>query len=116
MITDTTLKPNPQLPFPTPTSLPLVASSIHCHPLGIPAGFPVSRGTDWSAATGTSRTALLERQQLFGTEGLVVDLRGGFNQVLEVSAGEEVSEVDEFTVILVLNYHTISFQRPAEAE
>lgn len=45
-----------------------------------------------------------------------MDLRGGFNQVLEVSAGEEVSEVDEFTVIFVLNYCTISFQRPAEAE
>jgi hypothetical protein len=32
-----------------------------------------------------------------------VDLRGGLDQILEVSAGEEVAEVDEFAVLLVLN-------------
>lgn len=32
-----------------------------------------------------------------------MDLRGGFDQVLEMGAGEEVSEVNEFTVVLILN-------------
>jgi hypothetical protein len=32
-----------------------------------------------------------------------MDLRCRFNQVLEMGAGEEVSEVDEFAVILILN-------------
>lgn len=32
-----------------------------------------------------------------------MDLGGGFNEVLQVSACEEVSEVDEFTVVLILN-------------
>jgi hypothetical protein len=50
-----------------------------------------------------SCTAFLKCQQLLGAEGLVVNLGGGFNQVLEVGAGEEVSEVDEFTVVLILN-------------
>jgi len=33
-----------------------------------------------------------------------VDLRGRFNEVLKVGAGEEVAEVDEFTVVLILDY------------
>ena len=52
--------------------------------------------------TATS-AALLESQQLLGAEGFVVDLAGGLNQVLEVGAGQEVTEVDKFTVVLVLN-------------
>jgi len=51
----------------------------------------------------TSCAALLKCQQLLGAEGLVVDLGGGFDQVLEVGASEEVSEVDKFTVVLILN-------------
>ena len=47
--------------------------------------------------------ALLECQQLLGAEGLVVNLGGGFDQVLEVGAGEEVSEIDEFAVVLILD-------------
>lgn len=47
--------------------------------------------------------ALLERKELLGAERLVVDLRGGVDQVLEVGAGEEVAEVDEFAVLLVLD-------------
>jgi hypothetical protein len=47
--------------------------------------------------------ALLECQQLLGAEGLVMDLGGGLDQILEMSTGEEVSKVDEFTVGLVLN-------------
>ena len=51
----------------------------------------------------TCCAALLECQQLLGAEGLVVYLGGSFNQVLEVGAGEEVSEVNEFTVVLILD-------------
>lgn len=47
--------------------------------------------------------ALLERKQLLGTERFVVDLRSGLDEVLEVSAGEEVAEVDELAVVLVLD-------------
>jgi hypothetical protein len=32
-----------------------------------------------------------------------VDLRCGFDQILKVGTGEEVSEVDEFAVVLILN-------------
>jgi hypothetical protein len=40
---------------------------------------------------------------LFGAEGLVVNLRCCLNQVLEMGAGKEVSEIDEFAVVLILN-------------
>lgn len=34
-------------------------------------------------------------------------LTGGFDQVLEVSAGKEVAEIDKFAVVFVFNvYHT----------
>jgi len=63
---------------------------------------------------------LLERQQLFGPECLVVDLGGCFNQVLQMCPdgqtrfpvihgwtislpGEEVSEIDEFAVVFVFH-------------
>lgn len=46
---------------------------------------------------------LLERKQLLGAEGLVVDLRGRLDEVLEVGAGEEVAEVDKLAVVLVLD-------------
>lgn len=32
-----------------------------------------------------------------------MDLRGGVDQILEVSAGEEIAEVDEFAVLLILD-------------
>lgn len=47
--------------------------------------------------------ALLEREQLLGTESLVVGLRGGLDEILEVRAEEEVPEVDELAVLLVLD-------------
>jgi hypothetical protein len=47
--------------------------------------------------------ALLEGKQLLGAERLVVDLCGRLDQVLQVGAGEEVTEVDEFAVVLVLD-------------
>jgi hypothetical protein len=47
--------------------------------------------------------ALLECEQLLGTEGLVVDLCGRLDEVLQVGACEEVTEVDEFAVGLVFD-------------
>jgi hypothetical protein len=47
--------------------------------------------------------ALLQRQQLLSAESLVMDLGRGLDQILEMSTGEEVSQVDEFTVRLVLD-------------
>lgn len=47
--------------------------------------------------------ALLEGQQLLGTERLVMDLRGRLNKILEMSAEEEVPEVNELAVVLILN-------------
>jgi len=49
------------------------------------------------------RRVLLEGKQLLGTEGLVVDLRSGLDEILEVRAEEEVAEVDEFAVVLILD-------------
>jgi hypothetical protein len=40
---------------------------------------------------------------LLGAESLIVDLGCCFDQVLEVGAGKEVSEVDEFAVVLIFN-------------
>jgi len=48
--------------------------------------------------------ALLEGKQLLGAERLVVDLCGRLDQVLQVGTGEEVAEVDEFAVVLVLDW------------
>lgn len=47
--------------------------------------------------------ALLQCKQLLSTESLVVDLGGGLDKVLEVGSEQEVSQVDEFAVVLVLN-------------
>jgi hypothetical protein len=51
----------------------------------------------------TSSAAFLKCQQLLGAEGLVVNLRSCFDQVLEVGACQEVSEGDEFAVVLILD-------------
>lgn len=47
--------------------------------------------------------ALLEGEKLLGAEALIMDLRGGFDEVLEMGAGEEVAEVDEFAMVLVFD-------------
>ena len=49
------------------------------------------------------RAGFLERKQLLSTERFIVDLRSGLDQVLQVRAGEEVAEIDEFAVVLVLD-------------
>lgn len=71
----------------------------------VAAEFPIRRGADGTAATGvaTSSAALLQSQQLLGTEGLVVDLAGGFHQILKVGTGQEVAQVDKLAVVLVLD-------------
>lgn len=51
----------------------------------------------------TLSTALLQGQKLLGTECLVVDLRCGFDKILKVSSGKEVSEVNKFAVVLIFN-------------
>jgi hypothetical protein len=82
-----------------------VLVSVHGCALRVAAQFPVRGGTDGPAATGvaTSSAALLQGKQLLGTEGLVVDLAGSLHQILEVGAGQEIAQVDEFTVVLILD-------------
>jgi hypothetical protein len=79
--------------------------AVHSRPLGVAAELTVRRGADGPSATrvATGGAALLQSQQLLGTEGLVVDLAGGLNQVLQVGAGQEVAQVDKLAVVLVLN-------------
>lgn len=78
--------------------------AVHGHSLRVPAQLTVRSRADGSAAgTTTMGAALLERQELLGTEGLVVDLRGGLDEILKMSSEEEVSEVDEFAVSLILD-------------
>lgn len=82
------------------------------HPLlRAPAQLPVSGRRDGPAASCTGGARLLEGQQLLGAEGLVVDLGGSLDQVLEVCAREEVAQVDEFTVGLVLNYQLLDYEK-----
>jgi hypothetical protein len=75
---------------------------VQGHPLTVSAEFPFGAGGDGSRAVADSG-ALLKCEQLFGTERFIVDLRSGLNEVLKVSAGQEVTEVDEFAVVLVLD-------------
>ena len=75
---------------------------VQGHPLTASAEFPFGAGGDGSRALAESG-AFLKCEQLFGTERFVVDLRSGLNKVLEVSASQEVTEVDEFAVVLVLD-------------
>ena len=76
--------------------------AVHGHALAVPAELAVGRWRDGAGLAADSR-ALLERKQLLGTERLIVDLRSGFDEILQVGAGEEVAEVDEFAMVLVLD-------------
>lgn len=71
----------------------------------VAAKLPVGRGTDRPAggAVAACCAALLQSQKLLGTVGFVVDLAGGFDQVLQMGAGEEISQVDELAVVLVFD-------------
>lgn len=79
--------------------------AVHGRPLGVAAELAVRRGADGPATTrvATGGAALLQSQQLLGTEGLVVDLAGSLDQILQVGAGQEVAQVDELAVVLVLD-------------
>jgi hypothetical protein len=75
--------------------------AVHSHALRVSAEFTIGSRRDGSAAMALS-TALLECEQLLGTESLVVDLRGGLDKILEVSSQEEVSERHKFAMALIL--------------
>jgi len=78
--------------------------TIDGHSLRVSAQFPLSCWADGSATSmSTSCAALLKCQELLSTECFVVDLRCGLDQVLQMGTGEEVSQVDEFAVVLVLD-------------
>lgn len=47
--------------------------------------------------------ALLQGKKLLRAECLVMDLRGGLNEILEVRPEKEIPEVDEFAVVLILD-------------
>jgi hypothetical protein len=76
---------------------------VHGHTLTVPAKFTVGGWRDGARRVTANSRALLERKQLLSTEGLVVDLRGGLDEVLQVGTGKEVTEVDEFAVGLILD-------------
>jgi hypothetical protein len=48
-------------------------------------------------------TALLQSQKLLRPEGLIMDLRGGLNKVLQVSSSEEVSKGNKLAMALILD-------------
>lgn len=79
--------------------------AVHGSPLRVAAELPVSRGADGPAASTVVAccAAFLQSQKLFGTESLVMDLASRFNQVLQVSASQEVPQVDEFAVVLIFD-------------
>ncbi len=51
----------------------------------------------------SSGAALFQSKKLLGTEGFVMDLTGCLDEVLKVCTGEEVSQVDEFAMVLVFD-------------
>jgi hypothetical protein len=77
--------------------------AVHGHPLRVAAELAVLRRAD-GAAVLADGAALLEREQLFGAEALVVDLRRRLDEVLQVRARQEVAQVHELAVVLVLDY------------
>jgi len=79
--------------------------TVHRHSLGVSAQLAISGRTDRSAACVSAAccTAFLQGKKLLGSEGLVVDLRGSLDQILEMGSGEEISKVNEFAVILILD-------------
>ena len=82
--------------------------SVHGGALRVAAELPLRRGADGPAAgrvttATTGGAALLQGQKLLGTEGLVVDLAGCLDQVLQVSAGKEVAQVNKLAVVLILD-------------
>jgi hypothetical protein len=86
----------------------IILVSVHGHALTVPAKFTVGRRTNGARRVTADSRALLEGQQLLGAEGLVVDLCGRLDEVLQVGAREEVAEVYEFAVGLVLDCEVLA--------
>jgi hypothetical protein len=82
--------------------------AVHGHALTVPAELAVGGWRDGARRVTPDSGALLEGKQLLGTEGLVVDLGGGLDEILEVGACEEVAEVDELAVVLVLDWEELA--------
>lgn len=68
----------------------------------VSAQLAVCGRADGSASVALS-TTLFEGQQLLSTEGLIVDLGSRLDQILEVGSKQEVSQVNKFTVGLILH-------------
>lgn len=84
--------------------------TIHGHALRTSAQLSVRGWADRPASSHTACcTAFLEGQQLLGSERLVMNLAGGFNQILQVSSGEEIPEIDKFAVILIFDIDDTPF-------
>ena len=77
--------------------------AVHGHALTVPAKLAVGGWGNGARRVAANSRALLEGKQLLGTEGFVVDLGGGFDEILKVGACEEVTKVDELAVVFVLN-------------
>src|SRR5690348_1482506 len=63
--------------------------AVHGHALTVPAELAVGGWGNGAGRVAANGRALLEGKQLLGTEGLVVDLGGGLDEILEVGAEEE---------------------------
>lgn len=48
---------------------------------------------------------LFQGQQLLRPERLVMDLRSGLNEILQVCSSQEVSQLHEFAVVGILDVH-----------
>lgn len=83
--------------------------AVHGHALAVPAELAVGSWRDGTRRVATDSRALLEGEQLLSTEGLVVNLGGGLDQVLQVGARKEVTEIDEFAVVLILDCVTLVY-------
>lgn len=83
---------------------------VHGHTLRASAQLPVCGWADRPASSHAACcTAFLEGQQLFGSECFVVDLASCFDEILKVRPGEEVPEIDKFTVVLILDIDDAPF-------
>ncbi|KAI6751775.1 hypothetical protein HG531_006471 [Fusarium graminearum] len=111
----------PRLVWPTPQEccsrpcshadvIETILVAVHRHSLRVSAELAVGGRADGSAASTTVSTAFLESKQLLGTEGLVVDLRGGLDEVLEVVS--LVLDVDDTpSVLAAANLLTVDDDR-----
>lgn len=84
------------------TTSDLTLVTIHRHPLRVSAQFALRSRAD-GPAVRLRVAVLLQRHQLLGAEGLVVNLGRRLDEVLQVCPGEEIAEEDKLAVVLVLD-------------